>query len=93
MKKLTKKNQAILDNVREALSTSSKVLVDYKEADNYRMVRHMQRSIESQLEGITTYLIYSDLKAYKALEGFIGEIRNRTELSLAYAMECDSNIV
>ena len=87
MKKLSKKNQAILDNIRSALKTSTKVLVDYKEEGNYDMVRHMQRNIESQLEGITTYLIYSDLKAYNALEGFIDEIRNRTEYDYHWAWE------
>tara|TARA_R100000963_G_scaffold33640_1_gene26125 strand:- start:108 stop:389 length:282 start_codon:yes stop_codon:yes gene_type:complete len=92
MNKLTKKQQTILDNIRKALETSDKVLEKFHKDDNYRMVRHMQGSIESQLEGIVTYLIYSDIKAYNALEGFINEIKDRTNLTSAYAMECDSNI-
>jgi len=90
MKKLSKKNQAILDNIRKSLETSDKVLEKFKKDDNYRMVRHMQGSIESNLEGIVTYLIYSDLKAYNALTGYIDEIKDRTNLTSAYAMECDN---
>ena len=92
MKKLTKKQQTILENIRKALETTDTVLKQFHDEDDYRMVRHCQRSIESQLEGIVTYLIYSDLKAYDALEGFIDEIKNRTCLTIDYAMECDSNI-
>ena len=92
MKKLSKKNQTILDNIRGALETSTKVLKKFHKDDNFRMVRHMQGSIESQLEGIVTYLIHSDLKAYKALVDYIEEIKDRPELQLEYAMECDRNI-
>ena len=92
MKKLTKKQQTILDNIRKALETSDTVLKQFHDEDNYRMVRHCQSSIESQLEGIVTYLIYSDSKAYQALKGFIDEIRNRTCLTFEYALECESNI-
>ena len=89
MKKLSKKNQTILNNIRKSLETSTKVLEGYKADDDYKMTRHMQRNIESQLEGIITYLIYSDLKAYNALELYIDEIRERRVYSFEYAMEIE----
>ena len=92
MKKLTKKQQTILDNIRESLDTSTRVIKKYKKEDNFTMVTHMQGSIQSNLEGIVTYLIYSDMKSFNAIEGFIDEIKDRPELQLEYAMECGSNI-
>jgi hypothetical protein len=89
MKKLSKKNQTILNNIRKALETSHKVLIKFKEDNNYRMVRHMQASITNELNGIQTYLIYSDLKSFNALEDYIDEIKDRREYDLSYAMEIE----
>ena len=90
MKKLSKKNQTILDNLRKALDTSTRVLKDFHDEDNYNMVRHMQRDVESMIDGIVTYLIYSDLKAWNALEVYVDEIKARPEYQSEYAWECNN---
>ena len=58
MKKLTKKQQNIIDNINDCLATQYEVLEDYKAEDNLSMVFHMQGSISEQLSGISSYLIY-----------------------------------
>ena len=56
------------------------VLEDYKNAENWEMVMHMQDSIKTKLCGITSYFIWSDLNNYKAVEHLIDELSQAPEL-------------
>ena len=88
MKKLTKKQQNIIANINDCLDTEYSVLRDYKDENNYTMVRHMQGSIQEHLSGISSYLIYSDGKSWQAVKELIWEMKRASELQLADALEC-----
>jgi len=87
-KKLTKKQQRIIDNIKDALDTDYKVMADYHAEKNYDMVSHCQTSISNELSGICSYLIYSDGKSWDAVKDLINEMKSAHELHHSYAFEC-----
>lgn len=87
MKKLNKTQEKFIEATNNSLATSFKVLKDYKAEGDYDMVRHMQREIESKLEGIVTWVIYYDHKIYEALVDTFDEMRKNPELKWEWAWE------
>ena len=88
MKKLTKKQARILQDIKDSLEVSMSVMADYHEEKNHKMVSHCQRNIDANIDGIMNFLIYSDGKTWDALKDLIWEIKNAPELHYSYAMEC-----
>jgi len=80
MKKLTNKQQKMYDGVIASLKTPMQVLEDYKNAENWEMVIHMQDSIKTKLSGITSYFIWSDLNNYKSVEHLLDALFEAPEL-------------
>ena len=88
-KKLTKKQLNILQGVNDSLKTSRIVLKKYKEEDNFKMTSHMQDQIKEHLSGIISFMIYYDLKNFKALESEFDSLRAAKELSIEYLFDND----
>ena len=88
MKKLTKKQERIIQNIKDALETHYSVLRDYHEEKNHKMVSHCQTSISNELSGISSYLIWSDGKSWDAIKEIVWEMKRAPELRPAYSMEC-----
>ena len=89
MKKLTKKQAQIIADIKESIAIDLSTLRDYHKEDNASMVSHCQRSIEQQLSGISSYLIFSTNKVWdERLSNAYWEIRNMPELQLNYWSTC-----
>tara|TARA_B110000858_G_scaffold134420_1_gene152790 strand:+ start:1282 stop:1560 length:279 start_codon:yes stop_codon:yes gene_type:complete len=88
-KKLTKKQLNILQGVNDSLHTSRIVLKKYKNEDNFKMTSHMQDQIKEHLSGIISFMIYYDLKNFKALESEFDNLRAAKELSVEYLFDND----
>jgi len=88
-KKLTKKQLNILQGVNDSLHTSRIVLKKYKNEDNFKMTSHMQAQIKEHLSGIISFMIYYDLKTFKALESEFDSLRAAKELSVEYLFDND----
>ena len=88
-KKLTKKQLNILQGVNDSLETSRIVLKKYKDEDNFELTSHMQDSIKEKISGIVTFMIYYDLKNFKALESEFDSLRAAKELSIEYLFDND----
>tara|TARA_B110000495_G_C22379759_1_gene245658 strand:+ start:177 stop:455 length:279 start_codon:yes stop_codon:yes gene_type:complete len=86
-KKLTKKQLNILQGVNDSLHTSRIVLKKYKNEDNFKMTSHMQDQIKEHLSGIISFMIYYDLKNFKALESEFDNLRAAKELSVEYLFD------
>ena len=86
-KKLTKKQLNILQGVNDSLETSRIVLKKYKNEDNFKMTSHMQDQIKEHLSGIISFMIYYDLKTFKALESEFDNLRAAKELSVEYLFD------
>ena len=91
MKKLSKKNQQIIDNVKDSISVSIEVLEDFHAEGRFEMVSHLQSSIKQSLEGISHYLIHSDVYNWDKLKDAFHEIEKMHELSLAFYDEIDDD--
>jgi len=89
MKKLTKKQTQIIADIKESIAIDLSTLRDYHNEANTDMVSHCQRSIEHQLSGISSYLIFSTNKVWdERLSDAYWEIRNMPELQLDYWKDC-----
>jgi hypothetical protein len=86
-KKLTKKQLNILQGVNDSLHTSRIVLKKYKNEDNFKMTSHMQDQIKEHLSGIISFMIYYDLKNFKALESEFDNLKSAKELSIEYLFD------
>jgi len=86
-KKLTKKQINILQGVNDSLATSRTVLKNYKNEDNFEMTSHMQNQIKEHLSGIISFMIYYDLKTFKALENEFDILKGAKELSVEYLFD------
>ena len=86
-KKLTKKQLNILQGVNDSLHTSRIVLKKYKNEDNFKMTSHMQDQIKENLRGIISFMIYYDLKTFKALENEFDILKSAKELSIEYLFD------
>tara|TARA_R100000093_G_scaffold47846_1_gene24713 strand:- start:37 stop:357 length:321 start_codon:yes stop_codon:yes gene_type:complete len=91
MKKLSKKNQQIIDNVKDSIAVSIEVLEDFHAEGRFEMVSHLQSSIKQSLEGISHYLIHSDVYNWDKLKDAFHEIEKMHELSLAFYDEIDDD--
>ena len=91
MKKLSKKNQQIIDNVKDSISVSIEVLEDFHAEGRFEMVSHLQSSIKQSLEGISHYLIMADVYNWDKLKDAFHEIQDMHELSLAFYNEIDDD--
>ena len=91
MKKLSKKNQQIIDNVKDSIAVSIEVLAEYHADGRWEMVSHLQSSIRHELSGISSYLIHSDVYNWDKLKDAFHEIQDMHELSLAYYDEMDDD--
>lgn len=87
MNKLTKKQSKIIDNVKKALWSDYKLLSNYHDEGNYDSVRRVQRGIEDRLDGISSFIIYSDTDAWDAVKESFYEIIDDHVLSADYARE------
>ena len=89
MKKLTKKQAQIINDIKKSIGIDLKTLKEYNAEDNYEMVRHCQRSIGEQLSGVSSYLIFCKNGVWDSrLSDAYHEIRNMPELSLDYWSKC-----
>ena len=84
MKKLTNKQQKMIDSVIASLKTPMEVLEDFKNANNWEMVMHMQDEIKTKLCGITSYFIWSDLNNYKAVETLLDALHDDVKLKFSH---------
>tara|TARA_Y100000310_G_C19949501_1_gene476183 strand:- start:63 stop:383 length:321 start_codon:yes stop_codon:yes gene_type:complete len=91
MKKLSKKNQQIIDNVKDSIAVSIEVLEGYHAEGRFEMVNHCQSSIKHELSGICHYLIQSDVYNWDKLKDAFHEIQDMHELSLAFYNEIDDD--
>ena len=91
MKKLSKKNQKIIADVKDTLEMSLFGLRKFHSEGRWEMVRHCQRSIEENLRGICYYLIHSDPHNWDKLKDAFQEIEDMHELSVAYYNEIDDD--
>jgi|TARA_B100000902_G_C27298741_1_gene911573 hypothetical protein len=89
MKKLSKKNQKIIDNVKDSIEISLIGLREFHSEGRYEMVRHCQRSIKEALNGISHYLIHADHNNWSKLKDAMSEIEHMHELSYSYYDEID----
>lgn len=87
MKKLSKKNQKIIHDVKDSISVDLSVMQDFADEGRYEMVRHSQNDIKAKLHGISCYLIYSENKNWSSLKDAFHEIESIGELSLDYYFE------
>ncbi len=87
MKKLSKKNQKIIHDVKDSISVDLSVLQDFADEGRYQMVRHSQEDIKAKLHGIACYLIHSDNKNWSSLKDAFHEIESIGELSLDFYFE------
>jgi hypothetical protein len=87
VKKLNKKQKEIFNNVINSLNSEFTVLKQYRSEKNLKMVTHCQRSIQDKISGIQNYLIYSDLKNYKALSNKLNNLKNCKELNVLRAIK------
>jgi len=92
MKKLSKKNQQIIDNVKDSIAVNIETLKEFHAEGRFEMVSHCQRSIEQSLSGISHYLIHSDVHNWDKLKDAFHEIEAMHELSLAYYDEIDDDM-
>ena len=90
MKKLTNKQQKMIDSVIASLKTPMEVLEDFKNANNWEMVMHMQDEIKTKLCGITSYFIWSDLNNYKAVETLLDALHDDVKLKFSHYAENNS---
>ena len=89
MKKLTKKQAQIINDIKKSIDIDLKTLRKYNAEDNYSMVSHCQHSIGDQLSGVASYIIYSTNKVWdERLSDAYHEIRNMPELKLDYWQDC-----
>ena len=87
MKKLSKKNQKIIHDVKDSISVDLSVMQDFADEGRYQMVRHSQNDIKAKLNGIACYLIHSDNKNWSSLKDAFHEIESMGELGLDYYFE------
>ena len=91
MKKLSKKNQKIIADIKDSIAVGIEVLEDFHAEGRYEMVIHLQSSIKQSLEGISHYLIMSDVYNWDKLKDAFHEIQDMHELSLAFYNELDDD--
>ena len=91
MKKLSKKNQKIIADIKDSIAVGIEVLEDFHAEGRYEMVIHLQSSIKQSLEGISHYLIMSDVYNWDKLKDAFHEIEKMHELSLAFYNELDDD--
>ena len=84
MKKLSKKNQKIIDDIKDSIAISIETLEVFHAEGRYEMVNHCQNNIKSRLEGICHYLINSDVRNWDKLKDAFKEIEKMHVLSLDY---------
>jgi len=87
MKKLSKKNQKIIDNVKDSIGLDLHVMQNFADEGRYEMVRHNQNDIKAKLNGIAHYLIHSNSKNWLLIKDAFYEIESMGELSLDYYFE------
>ena len=89
MKKLTKKQAQIINDIKKSIDIDLVTLRKYNAEDNYEMVSHCQHSISDQLSGVSSYLIFCKNGVWDSrLANAYNEIRNIPELSLDYWSKC-----
>ena len=91
MKKLSKKNQKIIDDVRSSIEVPIDTLKEFHAEGRFEMVSHCQRGIKDGLSGICHYLIHSDPHNWGKLKDAFHEIEATHELSLAFYDEIDDD--
>ena len=87
MKKLSKKNQKIIDDIKDSINVNIIGLKKFFDQGRYQMVRHCQKSIKQSVNGISHYLIHSDPHNWDNLKDAVHEIEAMHELSLDYYYE------
>ena len=91
MKKLSKKNQKIIDDVKDSIEVPISTLKDFHAEGRWEMVSHCQNTIKHELSGISSYLIHSDVYNWAKLKDAFHEIEAMHELSLAFYNEIDED--
>ena len=86
MKKLTNKQSKIIADVKDSIAIDISVLEKFIEEGRKDMVFHMQDSIKEKLDGISSYLIFSDNtkgnKNWKAIQEEYYAIKNMDILGI-----------
>jgi hypothetical protein len=89
MKKLTKKQAQIISDIKESIAVDLDVLRDFNDKDDADLVSHCQSSIQHQLSGVSSYIIFSSNGVWdERLSDAYWEIRNMPELKLDYWRDC-----
>ena len=91
-KKLTKKQELIIDTIKKAIDCELSVMRDFYNEGDYKLVTHCQQNILSNLSGIASYIIFSNNKVWdERLKNAYHDIRRMPELHYSYPMKCLEN--
>ena len=87
---MTKKQQKIIADMKEAINIDMSVLKDFNSLNNSDLVSSSQHSILEQLSGISSYIIFSTNSSVwdKRLSEAYQELRDMPELQLQYWSDC-----
>ena len=86
MRKLNKKQSKIIQGVKDSIEMSISSMQNFQDQGRYEMVSHCQDQIRARINGIASYIIYSDHKLWdqRLIKAF-AEIENQYVLSSDYA--------
>ena len=64
MRKLNKKQSKIIEGVKDSIEISISSMQKFQDQGRYEMVSHCQDQIRARINGIASYIIYSDHKLW-----------------------------